>query len=118
MAFFPLCFSFLSFNYSETNSIVFVSIPVASIVILILPFLSVVLEPTEMSLGMEMQLSATQSIFKYTLPNNYEFFKKLYEAGYAKRIEMPVNWCEELGTVLSNDEVIDGEIRKTIFQIQ
>ena len=34
-------------------------------------------------------------------------FKKLYEAGYAKRIEMPVNWCEELGTVLSNDEVID-----------
>ena len=36
-------------------------------------------------------------------------FKKLYEAGYAKRIEMPVNWCEELGTVLSNDEVIDGK---------
>ena len=24
-------------------------------------------------------------------------FKKLYEAGYAKRVEMPVNWCEELG---------------------
>ncbi|MBQ5608282.1 MAG: class I tRNA ligase family protein, partial [Oscillospiraceae bacterium] len=36
-------------------------------------------------------------------------FKKLYEAGYAKRVEMPVNWCEELGTVLSNDEVIDGK---------
>ena len=36
-------------------------------------------------------------------------FKQLYEAGYAKRIEMPVNWCEELGTVLSNDEVIDGK---------
>ncbi len=36
-------------------------------------------------------------------------FKKLWEAGYAKRIEMPVNWCEELGTVLSNDEVIDGK---------
>ena len=36
-------------------------------------------------------------------------FKRLYEAGYAKRIEMPVNWCEELGTVLSNDEVIDGK---------
>ncbi len=35
-------------------------------------------------------------------------FKKLYEAGYARRVEMPVNWCEELGTVLSNDEVIDG----------
>ena len=36
-------------------------------------------------------------------------FKQLYDAGYAKRIEMPVNWCEELGTVLSNDEVIDGK---------
>ena len=36
-------------------------------------------------------------------------FKKLYEAGYAKYIDMPVNWCEELGTVLSNDEVIDGK---------
>ena len=36
-------------------------------------------------------------------------FKKLYEKGYAKRIEMPVNWCEELGTVLANDEVIDGK---------
>ena len=23
-------------------------------------------------------------------------FKKLYEAGYAKHIDMPVNWCEEL----------------------
>ena len=36
-------------------------------------------------------------------------FKNLYEAGYAKHIDMPVNWCEELGTVLSNDEVIDGK---------
>ena len=36
-------------------------------------------------------------------------FKKLYEAGLAKQIEMPVNWCEELGTVLANDEVIDGK---------
>ena len=36
-------------------------------------------------------------------------FKQLYEDGYAKYIDMPVNWCEELGTVLSNDEVIDGK---------
>ena len=36
-------------------------------------------------------------------------FKKLYLDGYAKNIDMPVNWCEELGTVLSNDEVIDGK---------
>lgn len=36
-------------------------------------------------------------------------FKQLYLDGYAKLIDMPVNWCEELGTVLSNDEVIDGK---------
>ena len=36
-------------------------------------------------------------------------FKQLFEDGLAKCVEMPVNWCEELGTVLSNDEVIDGK---------
>ncbi|MCR5508716.1 MAG: leucine--tRNA ligase [Lachnospiraceae bacterium] len=36
-------------------------------------------------------------------------FKQLYLDGYAKYIDMPVNWCEELGTVLSNDEVVDGK---------
>ena len=36
-------------------------------------------------------------------------FKNLYKDGYAKLIDMPVNWCEELGTVLANDEVIDGK---------
>ena len=36
-------------------------------------------------------------------------FKNLYNDGLAKLIEMPVNWCEELGTVLANDEVIDGK---------
>ncbi len=36
-------------------------------------------------------------------------FKRLYEDGLAKQIDMPVNWCEELGTVLANDEVVDGK---------
>ena len=36
-------------------------------------------------------------------------FRELYKDGYAKYIDMPVNWCEELGTVLANDEVIDGK---------
>ena len=36
-------------------------------------------------------------------------FKQLYLDGYAKYVNMPVNWCEELGTVLSNDEIIDGK---------
>ena len=44
-------------------------------------------------------------------------FKQLYEAGYAKLVDMPVNWCEELGTVLSNDEVIDGKSERGGFPV-
>lgn len=36
-------------------------------------------------------------------------FKKLCEDGLARYVETPVNWCEELGTVLANDEIIDGK---------
>lgn len=36
-------------------------------------------------------------------------FKMLVQDGLAKCVDMPVNWCEELGTVLANDEVIDGK---------
>ena len=44
-------------------------------------------------------------------------FKKLYEDGLAKEVEMPVNWCEELGTVLANDEVIDGKSERGGFPV-
>jgi leucyl-tRNA synthetase len=36
-------------------------------------------------------------------------FKKLYEKGLAYQAEFPVNWCPALGTVLANDEVVDGK---------
>lgn len=36
-------------------------------------------------------------------------FKRLYLDGLAVNKDMPVNWCEELGTVLANDEVINGK---------
>lgn len=36
-------------------------------------------------------------------------FKQLLKAGLARYVETPVNWCEELGTVLANDEIIDGK---------
>lgn len=35
-------------------------------------------------------------------------FKNLYKDGLAKYVNIPVNWCEELGTVLANDEIING----------
>lgn len=36
-------------------------------------------------------------------------FLKLYEKGLAYEAEIPVWWCEELGCVLANEEVIDGK---------
>ncbi len=36
-------------------------------------------------------------------------FLKLYEKGLAYQSEATVNWCPALGTVLANDEVIDGK---------
>ncbi len=51
-------------------------------------------------------------------------FKQLYEDGLARYVNIPVNWCEELGTVLANDEIIDGKserggypvVRKNMMQ--
>ncbi|PSQ78879.1 MAG: leucine--tRNA ligase [Bacteroidetes bacterium QH_7_62_13] len=48
-----------------------------------------------------------------TDPDYYKWtqwiFLKLYEKGLAYQSEEPVWWCEELGTVLANEEVIDGK---------
>ncbi|QIZ68727.1 leucine--tRNA ligase [Geobacillus subterraneus] len=47
-----------------------------------------------------------------TDPNYYKWtqwiFLKLYEKGLAYIDEVPVNWCPALGTVLANEEVING----------
>jgi leucyl-tRNA synthetase len=46
-------------------------------------------------------------------PNYYKWtqwiFTKLYEKGLAYMDEVAVNWCPALGTVLANEEVIDGK---------
>ncbi|WP_043934054.1 leucine--tRNA ligase [Bacillus sp. EB01] len=51
--------------------------------------------------------------FSTTDPDYYKWtqwiFLKLYEKGLAYVDEVPVNWCPALGTVLANEEVIDGK---------
>ena len=49
--------------------------------------------------------TADPSYYKWT----QWIFKQLFQDGIAKLVDMPVNWCEELGTVLANDEVINGK---------
>ncbi len=48
-----------------------------------------------------------------TDPNYYKWtqwiFLKLYERDLAYEAEVAVNWCPALGTVLANEEVIDGK---------
>ncbi len=44
-------------------------------------------------------------------------FKQMYNDGLARCVEMPVNWCEELGCVLANDEIIDGKSERGGFPV-
>ena len=44
-------------------------------------------------------------------------FLKLFERGLAYVAEVPVNWCPELGTVLANEEVIDGRSEVGGFEV-
>ncbi len=48
-----------------------------------------------------------------TDPNYFRWtqwiFLQLFQRGLAFQAEIPVNWCPELGTVLANEEVIDGK---------
>ena len=44
-------------------------------------------------------------------------FKNMYLDGLVELVDMPVNWCEGLGTVLSNDEVIDGKSERGGFPV-
>ncbi|WP_434325043.1 leucine--tRNA ligase [Mycoplasma capricolum] len=46
-------------------------------------------------------------------PNYYKvtqwIFKELYNKGLAENRNIDVNWCQELGTVLANDEIIEKD---------
>ncbi|MCO7124895.1 leucine--tRNA ligase [Sporolactobacillus shoreicorticis] len=44
-------------------------------------------------------------------------FLQLYKKGLAYIAEVPVNWCPALGTVLANEEVIDGKSERGGFPV-
>ena len=44
-------------------------------------------------------------------------FNLLYKDGLARCEEIPVNWCEGLGCVLANDEIIDGKSERGGFPV-
>jgi leucyl-tRNA synthetase len=46
-------------------------------------------------------------------------FLKLFEKGLAfQQSDMPVNWCPQLGTVLANDEIVDGKSEVGGFPVE
>ncbi|MCX6117219.1 MAG: leucine--tRNA ligase [Proteobacteria bacterium] len=57
-----------------------------------------------------------------TDPNYYKWtqwiFLKLFEKGLAYQSFEPVNWCPELGTVLANEEVIDGKSERGGYPVE
>lgn len=70
------------------------------------------------SLGFSMdwsrEISTTDpDYFKWT----QWIFTKLFERGLAYEDEIDVNWCEALGTVLANEEVIDGKSERGGFEV-
>jgi leucyl-tRNA synthetase len=45
-------------------------------------------------------------------------FLKLFERGLAYQAEIPVNWCPALGTVLANEEVIEGKSERGGYPVE
>ncbi|MEG0826552.1 MAG: leucine--tRNA ligase [Bacilli bacterium] len=62
-----------------------------------------------------------ESLISTSNPSYYKWtqwiFKQLYLDGLVKNVDMPVNWCEELGTVLANDEVINGKSERGDYPV-
>ncbi|MFI5370543.1 MAG: leucine--tRNA ligase [Candidatus Eisenbacteria bacterium] len=44
-------------------------------------------------------------------------FLKLFERGLAYVAEVPVNWCPALGTVLANEEIVNGRSERGGFEV-
>lgn len=59
--------------------------------------------------------------FSTTDPDYYRWtqwiFLKLFERGLAYVAEVPVNWCPALGTVLANEEIVDGRSEVGGFEV-
>lgn len=58
---------------------------------------------------------------KTTDPDYYKWtqwiFEQLYKKGLAYEAEVPVNWSPDLGTVVANEEVIDGKTERGGFPV-
>lgn len=56
-----------------------------------------------------------------TDPNYYKWtqwiFEQMYKRGLAYEAEVPVNWSPDLGTVVANEEVIDGKTERGGFPV-
>jgi len=67
-----------------------------------------------LSYDWEREISTTDpSYYRWT----QWIFLKLFERGLAYVAEVPVNWCPELGTVLANEEIVDGRSEVGGFEV-
>jgi leucyl-tRNA synthetase len=67
-----------------------------------------------LSYDWDRELSTTdQDYYRWT----QWIFLKLFERGLAYVAEVPVNWCPALGTVLANEEIVDGKSEVGGFEV-
>ena len=84
-------------------------------------FISIITEPVKLTLGMEMQLSASQSIFKYTIDSDSEFYEKLYDARFLERCKGEKNYSIKISVPsdyeddISNDMFAEKELVRKPF---
>ncbi len=74
-------------------------------------FISIFLEPTELSPGMEMQLSAYQAIIKHMIPSDSEFYSKLFEAKVLSKCREEIQTPPV--TPVVRTEISSGPVRET-----
>lgn len=78
-------------------------------------FLSIVLEPTDFTLGMELQLSSQQSIMKYELPSDELFYSKLYAAPMLESVRRDFGEIDEEVPAGADPQMVKEIMGQNIF---
>lgn len=78
-------------------------------------FISIVLEPTDFTLGMELQLSSQQSIMKYELPDDETFYAKLLTSPSLEMTRRAFGEVDNVNDTGDYSDIIDEIIDQNMF---
>lgn len=78
-------------------------------------FLSIILEPTDFTLGMELQLSSQQSILKYDLPDEEIFYDKLLKAPLLEDSRRAFGEQDEVTPAGASEDIVKDIMEQNAF---